>query len=98
MPVYHVDSEQVAASAALVAASAESIRGEVAQMMANLLALQDSWGGVAQSSFAECAATWRATQAQVEAALEDIAARLGSAATVYSDAEAASTALFAQGG
>lgn len=97
MPAYHVDSEQVAASASLVAASAENLRGEVAQMMANLLALQDSWGGIAQASFAECAATWRQTQAQVEAALDDIATRLGSAAATYSEAEAASAALFAGG-
>ena len=92
--IYHVDSEQVAASAANVAATASAIRDQVAAMMANLLALQDTWGGVAAANFADCTSQWRITQAQVEASLDSISTQLATAASVYSEAEAQSMALF----
>ena len=95
MAIYTVNSDQVAASAARVTASGERIRAEVSAMMADLLGLQDSWGGVAQANFAECVTQWRATQAQVESALDAIGTQLAQAATVYADAEAQSVSLFA---
>lgn len=97
MATYAVNSDQIAASSAHVVATGERIRGEVATMMAELAALQDTWGGVASAGFVECATQWRATQAQVEAALDTIGAQLAHAATVYADAEARSTAIFVGG-
>lgn len=94
MAMYVVDPEQVAASAARVTATGERIRGEVSVMMADLVALQGSWGGVASANFSDCAAQWRTTQAQVEAALDAIGAQLATAAGVYADAEAQSASLF----
>ena len=94
MSMFVVDPEQVAASAARVTATGERIRAEVGIMMADLLALQGSWGGVASANFADCAAQWRATQAQVETALDAIGVQLATAAGVYADAEAQSAALF----
>lgn len=95
MAIYAVNSEEVAASAARVGATGESIRQEVAVLMADLVALQGSWGGVASATFADCATQWRATQAQVETSLDHIAGQLATAARVYAEAEAQSTALFA---
>ncbi len=95
MATYAVNSDEVAAAAARTTATGESIRTEVAAMMADLQALQDSWGGVAAVAFAGCAAQWRATQAQVEASLDAIAAQLSAAAGVYADAESQSASLFA---
>ena len=94
MAMYVVDPEQVAASAARVAATGERIRGEVAVMMADLVALQGSWGGVASANFSECATQWRTTQAQVDAALDAIGVQLATAAGVYADAESHSASLF----
>ncbi len=94
MATYAVNSDEVAASAARTAAAGERIRTEVAAMMTDLQNLQATWGGVASASFADCAAQWRITQAQVEASLDTIAAQLNSAASVYSEAEAQSASLF----
>lgn len=96
MATFSVNSDQVAASAARTVATGERIRAEVAAMMGDLVALQDTWGGVAAASFAECAAQWRVTQTQVEASLDAIATQLRTAATVYADAEAHSVALFSR--
>jgi len=94
MATYAVNSDEVAASATRAAAAGERIRTEVAAMMTDLQSLQDTWGGVASATFADCAAQWRTTQAQVEASLDAIAAQLGAAAGVYADAEAQSASLF----
>ncbi|WP_175957465.1 WXG100 family type VII secretion target [Schaalia sp. Marseille-Q2122] len=95
MATYTVDSELVASSAARVAASSETIRAEVASLMADLVNLQGTWAGAASASFSDCVTQWQATQAQVESALTAIGTQLGTAASVYAEAEAQSTALFA---
>ena len=95
MATYNVDSDLVAASAANIGATAERIRTEVASMMADLLALQDTWTGVASANFAELTASWRATQTQVESSLESSSTQLSAAANVYADAESQTVSLFA---
>lgn len=95
MATYSVDSELVASSAARVAASSETIRAEVGALMADLLNLQGSWAGAASANFADCVTQWQATQTQVESALSAIGTQLGTAASVYAEAEAQSSALFA---
>lgn len=95
MATYMVDSAQIAESAAQVGATGEAIRTEVQVMLANLEALQGTWGGVAAAAFAECADQWRLTQAQVEETLDLIAQRLASASHVYAQAEDQSLGLFA---
>lgn len=95
MATYSVDSELVASSAARVAASSESIRAEVAALMADLINLQGTWAGSASAHFAECVSQWQATQTQVESALTAIGTQLNTAASVYAEAEAQSSALFA---
>ena len=64
-------------------------------MMAQLVALGESWSGGAQATFQGAVAQWQGAQAQVEAALDAISSQLQTAAALYSDAEARSTALFA---
>ena len=80
MTAYAVDAEQISAAAAQACATASTIRSEVDTMMAQLLALQDSWTGGAQVNF----------QASI-----GISTQLQAAAATYSDAEAHSAALFA---
>ncbi|MDC4232223.1 WXG100 family type VII secretion target [Actinomyces sp. B33] len=95
MAMYMVDSDQVAVVAARTAATADRIRVEVQAMLAELLALQGSWTGAASLSFQECVSQWRATQVQVETALEAIGSQMGLAANAYAEAEARSVSLFA---
>lgn len=95
MAVFHVDSAEVARCAGLVRTSAQTLRAEVAAMMGHLTTLEGSWSGVASTQFSAAAATWRATQVQVEQALDEIGAQLALAATTYDEAETQASALFA---
>ncbi len=95
MPAYYVDSSQVSLAAATADQSATVIRAEVAKMMAFLQGLSETWGGTASLQFQGVIEQWQATQFQVEDALSAISLQLGQAATTYSDAETAASALFA---
>lgn len=96
MTVFYVDPAEVARCSTMVRASAETLRAEVQAMMVNIDALQASWSGAASAQFASVASNWRATQALVEQALDDISVQLAAAASTYSDAEAQTTAMFAR--
>lgn len=93
---FHVDAGQVAGAAARTAQSAQTIRTEVAAMMAHLIELDSSWSGAAASAFAGTREQWRQAQLHVDAALESIQQALGVAAQSYEDAESAATRLFAR--
>lgn len=95
MTAYAVDAEQISAAAAQACTTASTIRTEVDTMMAQLLALQDSWTGGAQVNFQASITQWQAVQAQTHDALDGISTQLQAAAATYSDAEAHSAALFA---
>lgn len=95
MSVFSVDINEVSRTSALVQSSVESVRAEVASLMANLTTLEASWTGVAATQFHQLAEEWRLTQAQVEAALEQIGTRLQVAASQYAQAESQATGLFA---
>ncbi|NEG54326.1 WXG100 family type VII secretion target [Bifidobacterium platyrrhinorum] len=95
MAQYQVDSEQIRSSSAAVQASVGQIRQAVAGMYANLDALQGVWRGAAASRFASLATQWRASQQQMETALEAMQQALTQASTLYSDAESSAARLFA---
>ena len=94
MSRYEVDSARVAQASAAVNGSVTAIRGEVSAMMRHLTDLQASWRGTAATSFTGVMAQWQGTQTQVEAALDEITAALGSVAQTYADAESQATRLF----
>lgn len=94
MSVFHVDIAEVSRTSALVHASVESVRTEVATLMANLTALESSWSGQAAGQFHQLTQEWQATQSQVETALDEIGSRLQIAANQYAQAEAQATGLF----
>ena len=95
MTAYAVDAEQISAAAAQACATASTIRTEVDTMMAQLLALQDSWTGGAQVNFQSTITQWQGIQAQTHDALDSISAQMQAAAATYSDAETHSASLFA---
>lgn len=92
---FEVDSARVAEAAGSARASGAAIHLEVDAMVRHLSDLQACWRGSAAASFEGVLAQWRATQVQVEAALEQISFALDNAARQYADAEAAATRLFA---
>lgn len=95
MTAYAVDAEQISAAAAQACATASTIRTEVDTMMAQLLALQDSWTGGAQINFQATITQWQGIQAQTHDALGSISTQMQAAAATYSDAETHSASLFA---
>lgn len=96
MTQYHVDSAQVASASALAGQSAQTIRGEVAAMLAHLRALESSWQGGAAVAFAGIVEQWHGTQMQVETSLEEITRALAQAAEQYRVAEDNATRMFAR--
>ena len=92
-----VDAEQISAASAQACATASTIRSEVDTLMAQLLALQDSWTGGAQVNFQATITQWQGVQAQTHDALDAISTQLQTAAATYSEAEAHSASLFAHG-
>jgi WXG100 family type VII secretion target len=94
--LYHVDAAEVSAAASRAAASAETIRGEVAGLIAQLESLQGSWQGGAAHAFAGMLAQWRAAQAQLEVALDGMGTGLAQAASQYDAAEQSAARLFAR--
>ncbi|KRD43125.1 type VII secretion protein [Cellulomonas sp. Root930] len=94
MSRYEVDSAQVATAAASVQARAGTIRSEVAAMHRQLADLQGSWRGAAATAFAGVLADWSATEARLDASLEQIVAAMQSAARAYAEAEAQASRLF----
>lgn len=84
---FEVDSAEVARAAGSARVSAAAIRTEVTNMMRHLTDLQAHWRGGASAAFSATATDWRATQAQVEASLDQISMALDSGARTYEDAE-----------
>ena len=91
---YEVDSAQVAQAGAAAGASVATIRAEVAALLRHLTDLQAGWHGSAATAFAGLLADWTATQATVEASLDEIQAALGVAAEHYAAAEEQAHRLF----
>lgn len=96
MSRFEVDSAHVAQAAGAARASGQAIHTEVASMVRHLTELQSTWRGAAAAGFDGVLMEWRATQAQVEGALEHLTQALGVAAQQYADAELAATRLFAR--
>ncbi len=94
--MYHVDAGEVSTAGGRAAASAETIRGEVASLIAHLESLQGTWQGGAAQAFAGILAQWRTAQAQVEVALDGMGAALAQAAGQYEAAEQTAARLFAR--
>lgn len=91
---FEVDSAHVAQAAGAARVSGAAIHTEVNAMLRHLTELQGSWRGGAAATFEGVLGEWRATQIQVEAALEHISQALDAAARQYAEAEEAATRLF----
>lgn len=87
MPIYSVDSEQMAAAVGAAYTEIEQVRVHAASLLAHLTGLQSSWQGEASTAFQGVVERWRATQVQVEEAISEVNRGLGLAAEHYGSAE-----------
>lgn len=95
MADFRVDSGELELAVARVESSMESVRAEVAGMLANLGALEGTWTGQAASSFQLVVEDWRGAQARVEESMTLIGGALGTAARSYGAVEQDVAAMFA---
>lgn len=89
-----VDSERIHAANSTIQATISRLQQEVTTLHSQLAGLNDSWQGVAASSFQDLMIRWRASSDAVEASLSQIGAALAIAAQQYSDIEMANQRLF----
>lgn len=94
MPVFSVDTQAVAATAARTRARIATIQSEVDAMNADISLLQSSWTGAASASMAACASDWHVTQLQVQSSLDAIGQALDASALAYDDAESLNAGRF----
>lgn len=87
MPIFSVDSDAIGVTQVATSASIERVRAEVSTLLANLMALQNSWMGQASSAFQQQVDDWRVTQRMVEDALSGINVALQLTAHAYADTE-----------
>lgn len=94
MASFEVDAAQVAQAAQKVQTSSATISGESAAMVLHLRNLEQVWKGSSAAGFAAVLAEWDAARLQLEQALGSIGQALGSASTIYENAEADAGRMF----
>src|SRR3954471_6852487 len=94
MPRFTVDSEAVFAAQSAVTSTIPRVQADVAALLAQLHALQDSWGGSAAVAFQGVVAEWQGTQARVGEALAAINEPLGAGGRQYLEVEESNARLF----
>lgn len=94
MAIFSVDTEAVALATTTARATAERLQTEAALLTAQLRDLQGSWQGAAASAFSGTFEQWQAAYVQVEHALVELGAALGTAGNLYADAEHLNLSLF----
>lgn len=94
MPVFSVDTQAVADTAARTRTRIATIQTETDGLKGDIALLQSSWTGGASDSMATCAADWHVTAIQVQSSLDLISQALDQAAVSYDDAETVNTGRF----
>ena len=94
MAYFTVDSERILAGNTNIQSTITRLQQEVSTLHSQLISLQDSWQGVAATSFQELISRWKQTSDQVESQLGQIGQALAMAANQYSDIEQANQRLF----
>lgn len=89
-----VDSERIHAANASIQSTISRLQTEVTTLHSQLAGLNDSWQGIAATSFQELLVRWRATSDAVEASLGQIGQALAISAQQYSEIEFANQRLF----
>ena len=94
MTFFSVDSERISAANSTIQATITRLKSEVNNLHGQLGALQDSWQGVAATSFQELLGRWRVSSDSVEQSLGQIGQALAMAASQYQEIEQANQRLF----
>ncbi|MET4098159.1 early secretory antigenic target protein ESAT-6 [Agrococcus sp. UYP10] len=94
MSRYGVDADALHGAHVGVRGTGSRVQSEVAAMLAQLQALQESWTGQASVAFQALLQEWRATQQRVDESLANINEALAAAGRQYDEVEAGNARLF----
>lgn len=94
MAQFQVDSDLVHAANSAIQNSITQIHSEINSLQSQLVALQDSWRGVAASEFQALTVRWGSTASMVQQQLGELGTALSTAASQYEEIEAANVRLF----
>jgi early secretory antigenic target protein ESAT-6 len=97
MTRFSVDGEAVLAASSAVASTIPRVQSDVATLLSQLTALQESWGGSAALAFQAVVSDWRVTQQRVDEALVAINHALAAAGRQYLEVEEANARMFRAG-
>ncbi|MFD2756982.1 WXG100 family type VII secretion target [Gulosibacter faecalis] len=95
MAKFTVDSDLIQSAVSAVQTDIESVRTATGNLTNQLLNLQASWQGQAQTAFQGVVEQWKSTQSQVEQSIESINSALAAAGTHYGNTEVDVIRLFA---
>lgn len=94
MSQFFVDPNRIHDGNAQIQATISRLQMEITALQSQLLAMQDSWQGLASNSFQELFQRWKVTSDLVESQLGQLGQALAMAANQYSETEAANQRLF----
>ncbi|MEY4990216.1 MAG: hypothetical protein RIS08_442 [Actinomycetota bacterium] len=94
MTFFSVDSERIHAANSTIQATIQRLQTEVTNLHGQLGGLQESWQGVAATSFQELIFRWRTSADALEQNLVQIGQALSMAASQYQEIEQANQRLF----
>lgn len=94
MTQFLVDPNRIHDGNAQIQATIARLQQEITALQAQLLAMQDSWQGLASNSFQELFQRWKVTSDLVESQLGQLGQALAMAANQYSETESANQRLF----
>jgi len=94
MNQFFVDPNRIHDGNAQIQLTISRLQQEITSLQSQLMAMQDSWQGLASNSFQELFQRWKVTSDLVETQLGQLGQALALAANQYSETEMANQRLF----
>ncbi len=94
MAQFFVDPNRIHDGNAQIQLTISRLQQEITSLQSQLMAMQDSWQGIASNSFQELFQRWKVTSDLVDTQLGQLGQALALAANQYSETEMANQRLF----
>ncbi len=94
MTQFFVDPNRIHDGNAQIQLTISRLQQEITSLQSQLMAMQDSWQGIASNSFQELFQRWKVTSDLVDTQLGQLGQALALAANQYSETEMANQRLF----